>query len=292
VCWGCRKSGETLDLVELLDGIDRMEAIRRVLAGYVGGDSPTALEASARIPPPARTDLTRLPVVPYPRGAEPLVWGHPAHLRVWRYLIEERRLRREDIERYRVGAGLYGWLEGYAVFPCYMDGGLVYWQGRACWDPPKHLNGDQRRAWSKATGYRKTLNLPSSEERVGASEILLNYDAARTAQHVVIVEGPIDAVQVGASAVALLGKVPTPTKVERLLRMHAMRYTVYLDPGVEERAKAEALATQLSDFAPTFIATPPVGYDPGSLTPEQNAYVIEKAPAFRARGLVSELRIR
>jgi len=86
--------------------------------------------------------------------------------------------------------------------------------------------------------------------------------------------------------------VPSPMKVERLLRMHARRYTVYLDPGAEEAEAAESLAGELSGFAPTFIAIPPAGLDPGDLTPEQNAAVIAQGRPWRGAALKSDLRIR
>jgi DNA primase len=291
-CWGCSRSGGTIDLVMLLERVDRFTAIGIILDGYNGGDAPTELREDLRIRPAARTELIRLPAIHPPRGFELISPPPHPHRQAIDYLIGERGLSWGDIQRWRIGFARVGRLKGYVVFPVFMDGGLVYWQARATWDPPRHLNRDQRRAWEKATGYRKTLNPLNREQAAAASEVLLNYDVARVAPHVVVVEGPIDAIKVGPHAVALLGKVATEAKIERLLRMFAQRYTVYMDPGEEERQKAEQLAEQLSDFAPTFIADPPEGYDPGALTPAQNAAVIARAPAFKVRGLVSDLRAR
>jgi len=291
ICWGCSTTGDTLDLVGRLEGLDRNGAAAYVEAGYVGGDAPTGLVAGARVRAPARTSLMRLPQMPYPHGVEALTWGAPRHLKAWRYLLEERGLARETVSSWPLGIGVEGWLRDYVVFPVQMDGGLVYWQGRASWDPPKHLDKDGRKAWAKATGYRKTLNPANRDKQASAEEVLFNYDRARVSTHVVVVEGPIDALQVGPHCVALFGKRASDTKVERLLRMLAHRYTIYLDPGAEEHAKARQLARQLHEFAPTFIASPPPGADPGELTPEQNARIIEKAPAYRTQGLTSRLRI-
>lgn len=290
-CWGCGKSGATVELVMLLERTDRMSAIGIIVDGYVGGDAPTELRAELAVRAPAKTELTRLPKIHPPRGFE-LVAYQQEHAFAVNYLLGSRGIDWGAVQTYRLGCALHGRLKGYVVFPCFMDGGLVYWQARATWDPPAHLNRDQRKAWEKATGYRKTLNPLNREQAAAASEVLFNYDQARVQPHVVICEGPVDAMKVGPHAVALLGKAPTEVKVERLLRMFAQRYTVYLDRGDEERAKAEQLAEQLSDFAPTFIAEPPEGYDPGKLTLEQNAAVISEARAFKARGLVSNLRVR
>lgn len=292
ICWGCRRTGDTLELIQYLERTDLDGALNYLYDGYTGGDSPTELREVARIAQPARVTLERMPVINPPRGFELLDFTSPAHADAARYLIAERGLRPGDEREFRLGYARAGWLAGYVIFPVYMDGGLVYWQGRACWDPPPGLAGDHRKAWVKATSYRKTLNPTNRPGAATAEEVLFNYDRARAETHVVVVEGPIDAVKVGPHAVALLGKVASETKVERLLRMSAHRYTVYLDPGEEEAAKAAALAAQLNEWVPTFIATPPPGADPGALSREQNATIIEQATPFRASGLTSELRVR
>ncbi len=294
ICWGpgCHRSGDTIELVMALERLERIDAIGYIVDGYVGGDAPTELRELAQVAVPSRVVLERLPVIPHPQGFELLDWRAPAHAPAFAYLIGERGLTHEQIVHYRIGYARAGRLARYVVFPVHMDGGLVYWQARATWDPPKGLSRDQRKAWEKATAYRKTLNPLNEEQRAGASEVLFNYDGARVAEHVVVCEGPIDAIKVGTHAVALFGKVASPTKVERLLRMAARRYTVYLDPGEEERERALALCEQLSDFAPTFVTQPPPGCDPGKLTPAQNAAIIAAAPPYKPTGLKSNLRVR
>ena len=286
ICWGCGKSGDTLDLVSMLERVDRDGAIGYVLGDYVGGDAPTELRDVAVVRAPTRPMLERLPQIPYPHGFELIDPRVPPHFEAVEYLVGKRGLTYQDLAFYRIGYSRVGRLARDVVFPCFMDGG-------ATWDPPANVTKDQRKAWVKATKYRKTLNpYVDREDDTGAAEILFNYDHARVSEHVVIVEGPIDAIKVGSHAVALLGKADSPMKVERLLRMNARRYTVYLDPGEKELAAAMNLAAQLSAFAPTFIATPPPGNDPGSLTPAQNAVVIARGTPFKQAGLVSKLWVR
>lgn len=265
ICWGCRKTGDTIALVQLLERCEEHEAIAYVLDGYVGGDAPAQLDTEA-ICAPVKRQLTRLAQMPWPHGVDVLSQT-PMHARAWSYL-HSRGLTPAMVEHLRLGWGRQGWLDGYIVFPVYMDGGLVYWQGRQAQDPP--------------TGP-KTLNPRSQEGFATAQDVLFNYDAAKRDSHVVICEGPIDALKVGPNAVALFGKISSPVKVARLIRMRAMRYTVYLDRGEEERQHAERLAKQLDAYAPTYLATPPLGYDPGALTVEQNAHVIANAERFVPR---------
>lgn len=287
ICWGCRRTGDTIDLVALLESIDRSAALQWILTGYHGGDAPTELTQYAQITAPVRMELSRLPPIGYPPGFEAIDFRAPAHAPARAYLFGVRGLQPQDVIDYRLGYVREGKLKGYVVFPVWQDGGLVYWQARATWDPPQ-VSDDQRKAWIKATGYRKTLNPPGVSKARG---VIFNHDRASVEPHVVICEGPIDAMKVGPHAVALLGKEPNPTQVERLLRMGAQRYTVYLDPGEEERRSAMKLAAQLDDFAPTYLATPPLGSDPGDLSREGNATQIAQATPYKPLGLQSNLKI-
>jgi hypothetical protein len=273
-----------------MERCDREGAIRYLLDGYVGGDANLSLSDIATLPDITRVErskLKRLPIMLYPAMVMQVTREHAG---AYAYL-RGRGITDAHIEDYRIGVGLSGRLKNYIVFPVFMDGGLVYWQARAAWNPPEGLSDEGKRAWIKATRYRKNLNplnpLPGIKQAT-ASEVIFNYDRALNEPHVVICEGPVDAIKVGPHAVALLGK-GTDIKIERLRRMRAQRYTVYLDRGAEEREKAEWIAGELEGFAPTYIATPPAGFDPGDLTPEQNARFIEFSEAFSEIGLKSAL---
>lgn len=291
ICWGCGKTGDTIDLISMLERVDRDGALGIVLDGYSGGDAPTSLQAVARVAKPSPTQLTELPEIAYPYGYELVDPRAPMHREAIDYLVGERGLTWADLSDYRIGYCRQGRLSRYVVFPVFMGGRLVYWQGRATWDPPRGLDREARKRWERETNYRKTLN--PYDIPTGASSVVFNLDRAAQYEHVVVVEGPVDAIKVGPHAVALFGKEPTPEKVLRLLHLRPRRWTVYLDPGEKEREKALELAVQLADRAPTFFATPPDGFDPGKLTPAQNAWVLEQArPIHEVSGLLrSRLRL-
>jgi hypothetical protein len=274
ICWGCRRTGDTFKLIQVFEKCDDEQALAILFDGYVGGNAPAELHAIPAVPARRKQKLTRLPQIPWPSGVDVLA-DTPLHAPAWEYL-RTRGLGPELLRDWRLGWGRLGWLREYIVFPVMMDGGLVYWQGRAAYEQVEN---------AKVAGYRKTLNPRSVPGCATAQDVLFNYDRAKSASHLVICEGPIDALKIGPHAVALFGKVASPSKVARLLRCRALRYTVYLDAGEEERQRAEHLAAQLSGFAPTHIATPPTGYDPGALTKEQNAHVIAQAPRFTGRSL-------
>lgn len=270
ICWGCRRTGTTVQLVGLCLGLSEIDALGHILDGYEGGDGSFDLDVPIVAGPKQRLRLRRLPRIEWPRGVERLDPGNPAHGAAWSYLFS-RGVSYEMAHTWSLGIGVRGWLNRYVVFPVFMDDGLVYWQGRACFDPPP---GQPRGR------FKKTLNPKSEGDNATASEVLLNFDRVRTAEHVVVVEGPFDAIKVGEHAVAMLGKVVTEAKVARLLRLRAQRFTIYLDRGGEERKAAERLAAELSVQAQVFVVEPPEGYDAGALSREQNAHVIVHAERF------------
>jgi len=274
ICWGCKRSGTTVELVAEFEGVTLRAAEELICDSYVGGDMPTHLVA---VEPPKVRAVRRLPTI-----SLPAVIAAEQHPQVRNYL-RHRNVDPAMSQAYGLCGGIEGATRGYVIFPVRMDGALVYWQGRASWDPP-FADAEQNKQWVKSTRYRKTLNPRADDagQNATAGEVLFNYDFARTAPHVVIVEGPFDAMQVGPHAVALLGQ-GTGAKLARLRAMGATRYTVYLDRDAEDAARR--LAGELAALAPTYLATPPPGHDPGSLDPARNAAVIAAAPRYVGNAL-------
>lgn len=301
ICWGCGMTGSTVFLVQIMERLTELGAMEYIARGYVGGDArldrlEDLIAPQQNTPSEALgASLRRLPPIPWPDGVERLATPCAPHWVAWDYLTRVRGLTAEQIRTWGLGFGRHGRLANYIVFPCYIDHALVYWQGRAAWDPPAHLDAEGKKQWRKATKYRKTLNPFAREgsDHASAAEVIMNYDRASVCEHVVICEGPIDAMKVGPHAIALLGKGgakgEASVKIERIARMRARRFTVYLDRGAEEREHAEHIARELEPFAAVFIATPPEGHDPGSLTPTQNEAIIRAAEPYKTHLLSSSL---
>lgn len=270
-CWGCHKSGSTVDLICLLEQCSLTRAYEMIEDGYVGGDADFNV-APITLPPPRV-----LTPIAWPRGVDALTVPCAPHARAWQYLAY-RGLTVEDVARYRIGFGRVGRLHNYIVFPIFIHGQIVFWQARATWDAPAEMLPEDRKLWIRGTQYRKTLNPTVHAGEAGGGEVLFNFDGVRGCDHVVICEGPIDAIKAGPNAVALLGKVAQPAKLSLLRSLGATRFTVYLDRGNDERTNAVKLAGELSAWAHDVrIATPPEGHDPGSLPREINAQVVAGA---------------
>lgn len=277
-CWGCRRGFNTFTLVRDVLKLDELEAVQWFITRYVGGDSTAGALASALTPIEApKPAVRRLPQIEWPEGAEVLTAPCAPHARAWDYLTR-RGIDAAMVREFGLAYGRASRTRERIVFPCRMDGTLVYWQARATWDPPPHLKGAELREWKEKTGYIKSINpLVRSALDPQAHEVLFNYERASVEQHVVICEGPVDAIKVGPHAIALLGKVAGPVKLERLKRMRARRFTIYLDNGDEERASALVIARELSAMAEVRICAPPPDYDAGALDRATNARIVAGA---------------
>lgn len=298
-CWGCSTptrvvGGSTIDLICLLEGVDIGGALAILHAGFVGGgnklDTLDGSALSTRDPRLGGPVLRQPKAVQWPpEGCDLLTVPCVPHARAWQYLAS-RGVTAAMVQEAGLAFGRTGKLANYVVFPVRMDGRVVYWQGRATWDPPLGLTREQRKAWVDDTKYRKTMNPTArTPEDTTAQEVLLGYDAARSHRHVVVVEGPFDQIKIGPHGVAMLGKAVSPQKVALLQRLRVDRYTIYLDRGAEEMQWAEHLAAQLYSHAPVHVAVPPEGRDPGSLARHENAAIVQAAPRWRAGMLTSGL---
>ncbi len=121
---------------------------------------------------------------------------------------------------YRLGiAPSQGWR---VIIPIEQD----YWQARAIhdWDAPKYLN-------------------PKDE----AGDVIFNSSALDLYDQVVICEGAFSAMAVGENAVALIGKEPTRSKIERLMATDVEKYIIALEPNEYNTMRKLADALSRSD---------------------------------------------
>lgn len=246
-----RGAGGVLGLVELLERCSREEASRKVLeeARIVLGTMPVFRTRDVFAPSPAQA----VPAIPHPPHWQPIYGILP--------YMQKRGITMEDVHSF----GLYwcsaGRYVNRLVFPVYEDGQLVYFQARAMWEPRP---GEQ---------FIKALNPPKEHTSVVSSDVLMNLDQARHYPRVAIVEGPVDCVHAGPSAVATFGKRISDRQLARLLKAGVRAIDLMWDgPTVKEPEGAwpemchvaEKLAT-LFDIRLVFL---PAG-DPGEYTRDQ-----------------------
>ncbi len=285
ICWGCRLSGDTVSLIQLLEKCDESAAIAIVLDGYVGGDATHDL-VGVQV---QSTAPKQLAPIPWPQGVDLLDWHSQAHARAKSYL-ESRGVSWDLIRDRQLGFARTGRLKNRLVYTCRHSGRLLYWQARATWGAPAQIPAALRREWEKQTGFRKVLNPTSTECSATAQDVVFGWDSALGHEHVVVTEGPMDAIKIGPHAVALLGKSASPQKLHRVKELGAKSVTVYLDSGAEEWAATVRIARELSGSVETRVAVPPAGFDPGSLTPEQNRNILANAQIFKNNRLIRPIK--
>lgn len=137
---------------------------------------------------------------------------------MYRYL-RWRGLTDDDIDAYGLGYCAAGKWAGYIVFPFYQGGFPVYFTSRAV----------------LAQSSRKSLN-PEEDRRW----YLYNYDRAIKERHIVIVEGPIDAIRVGRYAMGIGGKVLREEQIDLLDLDHVDEITVVMDADAHADTLANA----------------------------------------------------
>ena len=265
-------AGGLLDLIQLLESVDRVTAIRKVLAaGYM-----TANEL-ARLPEGQDLTLALIqagidkPVVPIPWPVG--CWSISEDIFTFYRnsllsdFLTERGITTEDLKQYDLkfcGVDRYS---NRLMFPVYEGGTLVYWQARAIWKP---VTGEK---------YIKSLNPPKMEGAAVSSDVLMNLDCAKQYSRVVITEGPIDLIHVGPHAVCSFGKALYPTQVGKLLRAGVKAIDLMWDgDAFSDAIKAAQSLASLFDVR---IVQLPADKDPGDFTREQNAWFLE----YQARKL-------
>lgn len=205
-CWVCQDavsvdrrsgagSGGLLDLLMWLDCIERRDAAQHILDA-AGHPAELRLDFGLAIPPTVLSYAQKPFVLP-PEGAAPIHSVLP--------YMATRRITMLDVQRlglFQVTAGRYA---RRLVFPCWEERRLVYWQARAMFE-----------AHECSGRFVKCLN-PPAVSGVVSSEVVFNLEAAAQHPRVCLVEGPMDALRVGADGAACFGKKVHPKQVQKLL---------------------------------------------------------------------------
>jgi hypothetical protein len=216
-CWYCSSDkgggggrGGLLDLVALVEGLGRREATYAVIER--AKSIPIAdLDALQR---KALKTMGPRKQVPKFAWALPIDW--PSH---WRHIVPhdpdcdefmvKRGISLADVIQFRLVYCTAGRYRGRVVFPVIERGNLVYFQARAIWG---------KEAYSGEV-FRKAINPHKDENcQTTSSDVLLNLDIARLHERVAIVEGPIDCVHAGHSAVCTFGTEISDRQIQKLLR--------------------------------------------------------------------------
>lgn len=248
-------AGGLLDLVCLLEGLEKREAIEFMAQHSVLGGSLE--ELPDLLTKDEAPEGEGLPVDP-PPGWAPIHFPLP-------YMIR-RGITMEDarwLGLFWVPSGRFG---NRLVFPVWESGRLMYWQARAMYEADECPPGS----------FVKSLNPTKLPGQLGKSDVLMNLDVARTYPRVAIVEGPTDLVRAGPSAVCTFGKTISPAQIAKLSAAGVKAVDLMWDgpkPGSTSEPQGAwpemlAVAPRLSMFFDVRLVFLPEN-DPGSYTRDQ-----------------------
>lgn len=127
-------------------------------------------------------------------------------------------------------------------------------------------------------GVKKTLYPKGAKP----GRYLFNYDRAKTCERIRIVEGVLDAVHVGKSAVATFGTSLSQYQLELLMRTAASEITIMWDRDAID--KARALADRLADLWTVRVVELPDARDPDEHSLEDLLAMENAAPALDTSG--------
>jgi len=171
--------------------------------------------------------------------------GNLEHFEAYNYLVNERKISRDIILKYRLGFCLTGKYAKRIIIPSYdKNGNVNYFIGR-------YYGNDQK--IRKKSPY---LNPHADKDKIIFNEGLINWDST-----VYLVEGGFDAFSFPVNAIPLLGKIISTTLFFRLqelkpdvvvlldpdayknsINLYYTLHTIYV--GCEERVRIVKLPTQ------------------------------------------------
>lgn len=265
-CFFCGDSGRSaLSLVRRLEDVDTFAALvkiqkyqkgnepiidlRRLVEDRLMGDIEVWSADGERVPLPDE-------FIPVGQG-----WKRsdlPAY-------FTERDIGPKRAHRYGLGWCKDGYFANRMVVPVTSNGEVVFFVARYMKaKPPK--------------GVKKTLYPKGAKP----GRHLFNYDSAKTCERIRIVEGVLDAIHMGKSAVATFGTSLSQYQLELLMRTAASEITIMWD--LDALDKARELADRLSDLWTVRVVALPDARDPDEHAMEDLLAMEQASPALDTSG--------
>lgn len=175
---------------------------------------------------------------------------------------EGRGLDPEVVLRYFIRYAEEGRYRGRVLIPIVEDPEIVYFVAR------DFLGRDKK---------YKYLNPRPEEIRKKAGQVLFNFDRARRHSPVVLVEGVFDAISVGSTAMAMLGKTLSAGQRTKLVDANVKHLLIIGDRDVSIQEKQAQNARLARIFESVRWTPPPAKKDPGDMTRREIAALLNQA---------------
>jgi hypothetical protein len=167
------------------------------------------------------------------------------------------------------------------LFPVFVDGVLVGYQGRAVY----------KTEWEDSNGMSHSgLKILTSQGMDRSNEVMF-YDRLRGSKHVVLCEGPVDALKAHLCGgnIATMGKVVSRGQLNLIRGLGIEKVYLALDPDASD--EAAKVAQELGDDLQLFLMYPPDGFkDLGDMTLEAVRELFDSARPISRKHLFVYLR--
>lgn len=164
-----------------------------------------------------------------PEEYVPIMLGDSILSKAARNYLQGRGFKLSTLMLQGVGYCLQGEYEGYIIFPFYEQGKLTFFQGRRF-----------------AGSGPKMKNPPEETFGIGKTQVIYNQDALFMYDEIRLVESITNALTLGETAIASLGKKLSRNQITRIIKSPCERITILLDPDAIK--ESIMLAMELSNY--------------------------------------------
>lgn len=256
----CSDSGRSaISLIKRLEDCDTFRALELIVKFQKGNEPLIDLRrlVEERLAGEVEVWDDRDTRVPLPDEFLPVGFGWK-----WKDLppyFKERGIGPKKAHRYGLGWCDEGYFENRMVIPVWSGGEVAFFVAR-------YMNAKLPK------GVKKTLYPKGSRP----GHHLFNYDRARACSTIRIVEGALDAIHLGKTAVATFGTTLSQYQLELLMRTAASEIVIIWDPDAYD--KALELADRLSDLWAVKVVKLPDGKDPDEISRDELRSIEEASP--------------
>jgi hypothetical protein len=265
-CFYCQDGGRTaLSLVQRLEDCDTFNALELIAKFQKGNEPLVDLRrlVEERLVGEIEVWDSSANRVPLPDEFIPVPFG--SKRRDLPPYFKERGIGPKKAHRYRLGWCDDGYFANRLVVPVMSGEDVVFFVAR-------YMDAKTPK------GVKKTLYPKGAKP----GRHLFNYDRAKHCQTIRIVEGVLDAIHVGKSAVATFGTSLSQYQLEMLMRSSANEIVIMWDRDAID--KARSLADRLADLWTIRVVELPDARDPDEHSRESLRQLEQEAPQLNAAG--------
>lgn len=282
-CFGkdCGDSGrDALSLVQRIEELGTFQALERIVQYQKGNQPLIDLRrlVEERLVDKAEMWSGDFKHVPLPDEFIPVQPGRsmPSYFR-------ERGIGPKKALRYGLGWCEQGWYRNRLVVPVTSGDDVLFFVARYMKrKPPLCKRVELPCKVCGGTDGHKRLKKTLYPKNAKAGRFLFNYDRAKRCETIRIVEGALDAIHVGKTAVATFGTSLSQYQLELLMRSDARELVIMWDRDALD--KARELADRLADLWTIRVVELPDARDPDEHTKEDLAELERAAAPLDAAG--------